>query len=63
MGLKIITAEERMAEKKGHKIVELPYIHPVDIAGNSKSFPNIYTFMRLGVFYILRLLRTLFKRK
>lgn len=50
-------------EKKGHKIVELPYIHPVDIEGNSKSFPNIYTFMRLGVFYILRLLRTLFKRQ
>ena len=23
------------------------------LKGNSKSFPNLYTFMRLGVFYIL----------
>ena len=50
-------------EKKGHKIIELPYTHSVDIEGNSKSFPNLYTFSRLGFFYILRLLRTIFKRQ
>ena len=50
-------------EKKGHKIIELPYVHPGDIEGNSKSFPNLFTFSRFGFFYILRLLRTLFKRK
>ena len=50
-------------EKKGHKIIEMPYIHPGDIEGNSKSFPNLYTFTRLGFFYILRLFRTIFKRQ
>ena len=50
-------------EKKGHKIIELPYTHPGDIEGNSKSFPNLYTFSRLGFFYILRLFRTIFKRQ
>jgi dolichol-phosphate mannosyltransferase len=50
-------------EKKGIKILELPYTHTVDIEGNSKSFPNLYTFSKLGFFYILRLLRSLFKRQ
>ena len=50
-------------EKKGHKIIEMPYTHPGDIEGNSKSFPNLYTFTRLGFFYILRLFRTIFKRQ
>ena len=50
-------------EKKGHKIIEMPYTHPGDIEGNSKSFPNLYTFARLGFFYILRLFRTIFKRQ
>ena len=51
------------AEKRGNSILEIPYIHPVDIEGNSKSFPNLYTFSILGFFYILRLLRTIFKRQ
>ena len=50
-------------EKKGHKIIELPFTQTVDIEGNSKSFPNLLTFSRLGFFYILRLLRTIFKRQ
>ena len=50
-------------EKKGYKIIELPYTHPGDLEGNSKSFPNLYTFIRLGFFYILRLFRTIFKRQ
>ena len=50
-------------EKKGHKIIELPFTQTVDIEGNSKSFPNLFTFSKLGFFYILRLLRTIFKRQ
>ena len=50
-------------EKKGYKIIELPYTHLGDLEGNSKSFPNLYTFIRLGFFYILRLFRTIFKRQ
>ena len=41
------------AEKRGNKISEIPYDHPVDIEGNSKSFPNIFKFMQFGFFYIL----------
>jgi glycosyltransferase involved in cell wall biosynthesis len=50
-------------EKKGLKIIELPFTQTVDIEGNSKSFPNLYTFSKLGFFYILRLLRAIFKRQ
>ena len=50
-------------ERKNHKIIELPYTHTIDKEGNSKSFPNLYTFSIFGFFYILRLLRTIFKRQ
>ena len=50
------------AEKKGNKILEIPYIHPIDIDGNSKSFPNLPKFLLLGFFYILRLFQTIFRR-
>ncbi len=50
------------AEKKGNKILEIPYIHPIDIDGNSKSFPNIFRFLYLGLFYIIRLFQTIFRR-
>jgi dolichol-phosphate mannosyltransferase len=50
-------------EKKGYRIIELPFTQTIDIEGNSKSFPNLYTFLKLGFFYILRLLRTIFKRQ
>jgi len=51
------------AQKKGNKIIELPYIHPIDIEGNSKSFPNLFRFSQLGFFYILRIFRTIFGRE
>ena len=51
-----------MAEKKGNKIVEIPYIHPVDIEGNSKSFPNIPKFLQFGLFYFLRIIKILLKK-
>jgi dolichol-phosphate mannosyltransferase len=50
------------AEKSGRKILEMPYTHPIDSEGNSKSFPNIFKFALLGLFYILRILQTLFRR-
>tara|TARA_B100000029_G_C17575492_1_gene958008 strand:- start:1140 stop:1838 length:699 start_codon:yes stop_codon:yes gene_type:complete len=50
------------AEKKGNRILEIPYIHPVDLEGNSKSFPNIFRFLYLGFFYIIRLFQTIFRR-
>lgn len=50
------------AEKKGNKILEIPYVHPVDIEGNSKSFPNLPRFLLLGFFYILRLIQAIFRR-
>ncbi len=49
-------------EKKGNKIIEIPYIHPVDIEGNSKSFPNLRKFILFGFFYIFRLFQTITRR-
>ena len=50
-------------EKKGLKIIELPFTQTVDIEGNSKSFPNLYTFSKLGFFFFFLLLRAIFKRQ
>jgi len=50
------------AEKKGNKIVEIPYVHPIDIEGNSKSFPNLPRFLLLGFFYLWRLIQVIFRR-
>jgi dolichol-phosphate mannosyltransferase len=50
------------AERKGNKIVELPYSHPIDKEGNSKSFPSLPKFLLFGFFYVLRLFQTMFRR-
>jgi len=50
------------AEKRDNKILEIPYVHPVDIEGNSKSFPNLPKFLLFGFFYVLRLFQTIFRR-
>jgi dolichol-phosphate mannosyltransferase len=50
------------AEQKGNKIKELPYVHPVDEEGNSKSYPNLLKFSLLGFFYLIRILQTLIRR-
>jgi len=47
------------AEKKGNKIIEIPYIQPIDIEGHSKSFPNIAKFLYLGFFYLLRIIQSI----
>ena len=50
------------AEITGNKIIEVPYIHPVDIEGNSKSFPSLTKFLLFGFFYVWRLFQTIFRR-
>ena len=47
------------AEKKGNKIIEIPYIQPIDIEGHSKSFPNIAKFLYLGFFYLVRIIQSM----
>jgi len=50
------------AELKKNKILEIPYINPIDVEGNSKSFPNLYKFLLFGFFYVLRLFQSIFRR-
>lgn len=50
------------AEKKNNKIKELPYSHPIDEEGNSKSYPNLFKFCTLGFFYFIRIMQTLIRR-
>ena len=47
------------AEKKGNKIIEIPYVQPIDIEGHSKSFPNIAKFLYLGFFYLVRIIQSI----
>ena len=42
-----------------NKIIEIPYIQPIDVEGNSKSFPNIAKFLYLGFFYLVRIIQSL----
>ncbi len=50
------------AEKKGNKIIEIPYTHPIDIEGNSKSFPNLAKFLQFGFFYFVRIVQLIIKK-
>jgi dolichol-phosphate mannosyltransferase len=45
-------------KKNGAKISELPYTHPRDLEGMSKTAPNIIRFFKLGFDYIVRILIT-----
>ena len=47
------------AEKKGNKIIEIPYIQPIDIEEHSKSFPNIAKFLYLAFFYLVRIIQSI----
>ena len=51
------------AEKRGNKIIEIPYTHPIDIEGNSKSFPNIAKFIYLGFFYLVRIIQSVITKR
>ena len=50
------------AYKAGIKIIELPYTHPPDVEGMSKTAPNIIRFCSLGFGYLIRVIQSLFLR-
>ena len=50
------------ANRKGLKITEIPYDHPPDIEGMSKTAPNIIRFFKLGFDYFFRIIITLFRK-
>ena len=50
------------AHKLGSKIIELPYTHPPDIEGTSKTASSIIKFIYLGLRYLIRIAQTLLKR-
>lgn len=48
--------------KEGKKIVEIPYSHPPDIEGMSKTASSIIRFLHLGFNYFVRIIQSLFIR-
>ena len=50
------------AYKAGNKIIELPFVHPPDIEGMSKTATSILRFYYLGFKYFIRIIQSLFKR-
>jgi len=50
------------AHKAGNKIVELPYVHPPDIEGMSKTASSILRLCYLGFGYFIRVVQSLFRR-
>ena len=50
------------AQKNGVKIIEIPYSHPPDKEGMSKTAPSFFRFCHLGLNYIIRVLLTLLRR-
>ena len=50
------------AKKSGLNILELPYSHPPDMEGVSKTAPNIIRFFFLGLNYLIRIFRTILRR-
>jgi len=48
--------------KEGKKIVEIPYSHPPDIEGMSKTASSIIRFFHLGFNYFIRIIQSLFIR-
>jgi len=50
------------AYKAGKKIVELPYVHPPDIEGMSKTASSVFRFCYLGFKYFIRIILSLFRR-
>lgn len=50
------------ALKSNLKIIELPYSHPPDIEGMSKTASSVLNFCRLGIGYFVRVIQSLFLR-
>jgi len=50
------------AYKNGLKILELPFIQPLDMENMSKTAPNIFRFCNLGFHYLTRIFHTLIRK-
>jgi len=50
------------ALKDGRKIIEIPYTHPPDVEGMSKTASSIIRFIKLGFNYFIRIIQSLFIR-
>ena len=50
------------AQKKGMKILEIPFTQPADKSGMTKTAPNFFRFFYLGFFYITRIILSLFRK-
>jgi len=48
-------------KKKGTKIKEIPYVHPPDHEGMSKTATSIIRFFKLGIDYIIRIIISRFR--
>jgi len=50
------------ALKSGKKIIELPYVHPPDVEGMSKTASSFFRFMKHGFSYLIRIFQSLLNR-
>ena len=50
------------ALKNGKKIIEIPYVHPPDVEGMSKTASSFFRFAKLGFNYFIRIFQCLLKR-
>ena len=50
------------ALKNGKKIIEIPYVHPPDVEGMSKTASSFFRFTKLGFNYFIRIFQCLLKR-
>ena len=50
------------ALKSGKKIIELPYVHPPDVQGMSKTASSFFKFISLGFNYLIRIFQSLLNR-
>ena len=50
------------AKQKGIKILEVPFTQPPDKEGTTKTSPNIFKFIYLGLFYVIRIILSLVRR-
>jgi len=51
------------AKKRGLKLLEVPCIQPSDQESLSKTAPNIFRFIKVGFFYLLRVFQAMLNRK
>ena len=46
----------------GKKIIEIPYVHPPDVEGMSKTASSFFRFFKLGSIYLIRIFQSLLNR-